>query len=127
VSASLMLFRGDRVTAAATVTSWSAPGKKPMSDARAAALVSPAREVRPGNLGGFLAPIQRDYFKETLGGNAGLYSLSIGAVLAAVLFAVTAFFKKANEVEAGHLDDVDAMYVPHDKAEAARGVHRTPR
>jgi hypothetical protein len=33
-----------------------------------------------GNLGGFLAPIQRDYFKETLGGNAGLYSLAIGAV-----------------------------------------------
>ena len=80
-----------------------------------------------GNLGGFLAPIQRDYFKETLGGNAGLYSLSIGAVLAAVLFAMTAFFKKANEVEAGHLDEVDAMYVPHDKAEAARGVHRSTR
>ena len=80
-----------------------------------------------GNLGGFLAPIQRDYFKETLGGNAGLYSLAIGAVLAAVLFAATSFFKKANEVEAGHLDDVDAMYVPHDKAEAARGVHRSAR
>ena len=80
-----------------------------------------------GNLGGFLAPIQRDYFKETYGGNAGLYSLAIGAVLAAVLFAVSALFKKANEVEAGHLDDVDAMYVPHDKAQAARGVHRTPR
>ncbi len=80
-----------------------------------------------GNLGGFLAPIQRDYFKETLGGNAGLYSLSIGAVLAAVLFASTAFFKKANEVEAGHLDEVDAHYVPHEQAEAARGVHRSPR
>ncbi|HEU4909010.1 MAG TPA: MFS transporter [Propionibacteriaceae bacterium] len=80
-----------------------------------------------GNLGGFLAPIQRDYIKETFGGNAGLYSLAIGAILAAVLFAVSALFKKANEVEAGHLDDVDAMYVPHDKAEAARGVHRTAR
>jgi nitrate/nitrite transporter NarK len=80
-----------------------------------------------GNLGGFLAPIQRDYIKETFGGNAGLYSLAIGAILAAVLFAVSALFKKANEVEAGHLDDVDAMYVPHDKAQAARGVHRTPR
>jgi hypothetical protein len=44
-----------------------------------------------------------------------------------VLFAVSGLFKKANEVEAGHLDDVDAMYVPHDKAEAARGVHRTAR
>jgi len=80
-----------------------------------------------GNLGGFLAPIQRDYIKERFGGNTGLYSLAVGAVLAAVLFAVSAFFKKANEVEAGHLDDVDAMYVPHDKAEAARGAHRTAR
>jgi MFS family permease len=80
-----------------------------------------------GNLGGFLAPIQRDYFKETLGGNAGLYSLAIGAVLAAVLFAVSARFKKANEVEAGHLDDVDAMYIPHEKAEMARGVHGRAR
>jgi hypothetical protein len=49
LSASLMLFRGDRVTAASTVTSWSPPGSKPLSDARAAALVSPAPEVRPGN------------------------------------------------------------------------------
>jgi MFS family permease len=80
-----------------------------------------------GNLGGFLAPIQRDYFKETLGGNAGLYSLSIGAVLAAVLFAVSALFKKANEVEAGHLDEVDAMYVSHAQAEAARAAHRSQR
>jgi hypothetical protein len=80
-----------------------------------------------GNLGGFLAPIQRDYFKETLGGNAGLYSLAIGAVVAAVLFAVSALFKKANEVEAGHLEEVDAMYVPHDRAEAARAAHRSAR
>jgi sugar phosphate permease len=80
-----------------------------------------------GNLGGFLAPIQRDYFKETMGGNAGLYSLSIGAILAAVLFASTALFKKANEVEAGRLDEVDALYVSHEQAEAARGVHRSQR
>jgi nitrate/nitrite transporter NarK len=80
-----------------------------------------------GNLGGLLAPIQRDYFKETMGGNAGLYSLSVGAVLAAVLFAATAFFKKANEVEAGHLDEVDAHYVSHEQAELARGVHRSTR
>jgi hypothetical protein len=44
-----------------------------------------------------------------------------------VLFAATAFFKKANEVEAGHLDDVDAHYVSHEQAEAARGVHRSVR
>jgi len=80
-----------------------------------------------GNLGGFLAPIQRDYFKTTMGGNAGLYSLSIGAVLAAVLFASTALFKKANEVEAGRLEEIDARYVSHEQAEAARGVHRTTR
>src|SRR3954454_4178334 len=79
-----------------------------------------------GNLGGFVAPIQRDYFKETLGGNAGLYSLAIGAVLAAVLFAITALFKRANEVEAGHLDEVDAHYVSHEQAAAARGSHRSP-
>ena len=81
-----------------------------------------------GNLGGFLAPIQREYFNDTFGGNAGLYSLAVGAVLGALLFAITGFFKKANEVEAGHLDDVDAMYISHAQAEAARGPHhRTPR
>jgi sugar phosphate permease len=80
-----------------------------------------------GNLGGFLAPIQREYFDSTLGGNAGLYSLAVGAVLGAVLFSITAFFKKANEVEAGHLDEVDAHYVPHDVAEAARGPHPSHR
>lgn len=77
-----------------------------------------------GNLGGFLAPIQREYFNDVFGGNAGLYSLAVGAVLGAGLFAITAFFKKANEVEAGHLDEVDAMYVAHDQAELARGPHR---
>jgi hypothetical protein len=50
----------------------------------------------------------RDYFKETVGGNAGLCSLAVGAVLGAVLFGLTAFFKKANEIEAGHIDEVDA-------------------
>jgi hypothetical protein len=44
-----------------------------------------------------------------------------------VLFAVTAFFKKANEIEAGHLEEVDAHYVSHEQAEAARGVHRSQR
>jgi|Tabmets5t2r1_1033131.scaffolds.fasta_scaffold34641_2 hypothetical protein len=63
-------------------------------------------------------------FDSTLGGNAGLYSLAFGAVMGAVLFAITALFKKANEVEAGHLDEVDAHHVPHDQAEAARGPHR---
>jgi sugar phosphate permease len=61
-----------------------------------------------GNLGGFLAPNMRDYFKETIGGNAGLYSLAVAAVVGAGLFALTGLFKKANEVEAGRLDEVDA-------------------
>jgi MFS transporter, ACS family, inner membrane transport protein len=64
-----------------------------------------------GNLGGFLAPNMRDYFKETVGGNAGLYSLAVGALVGALLFGLTAFFKKANEIEAGRLDEVDAHYV----------------
>jgi MFS transporter, ACS family, inner membrane transport protein len=61
-----------------------------------------------GNLGGFLAPNMRDYFNQTIGGNAGLYSLAVGALIGAALFALTAVFKKANEIEAGHLDQVDA-------------------
>ena len=61
-----------------------------------------------GNLGGFLAPNMRDYFDKSVGGNAGLYSLAVAAVIGAALFALTAVFKKANEIEAGHLDDVDA-------------------
>jgi sugar phosphate permease len=64
-----------------------------------------------GNLGGFLAPILRDSFKESYGGNAGLYVLSVGAFACAILFALTGFFKKANEVEAGHLDEVDRLAV----------------
>ncbi len=61
-----------------------------------------------GNLGGFLAPNMRSYFDETVGGNAGLYSLAVAAVVGALLFGITALFKKANEIEAGHLDQVDA-------------------
>ena len=33
-----------------------------------------------GNLGGFLAPNMRDYFKETVGGNAGSTRLAVGRV-----------------------------------------------
>ena len=61
-----------------------------------------------GNLGGFLAPNMRDFFTAHLGGNAGLYSLAIGAVVGAVLFGLTARFRKANEIEEGRLDEVDA-------------------
>jgi sugar phosphate permease len=64
-----------------------------------------------GNLGGFIAPIMREYFNERLGGQSGLYTLAIGAFVAAILFAITGLFKKANEVEAGHLDEVDALAV----------------
>jgi len=61
-----------------------------------------------GNLGGFLAPNMRTFFNEHVGGNAGLNSLAVGAVLAAIFFGLTAFFTKANEIEAGHLDKADA-------------------
>ncbi len=61
-----------------------------------------------GNLGGFIAPNMRDYFKENVGGNAGLYSLAVGAVVGALLFALTGLFTRANDVEAGRLDAVDA-------------------
>jgi len=64
-----------------------------------------------GNLGGFTAPIMRSYFDETVGGNTGLYTLAVGAVMAAILFAITGLFKKANEIEAGHLDEVDSFAV----------------
>ena len=66
-----------------------------------------------GNLGGFLAPNLRDFFKEDFDGNGGLYALAVGAVLGAILFASTALFKKANEIEAGNLDRVDAAPVIH--------------
>lgn len=65
-----------------------------------------------GNLGGFLAPNMRDFFKESVGGNAGLYSLAVGALLGAILFVATAWFKKANQIEEGRLDEVDAAPVP---------------
>ncbi len=56
-----------------------------------------------GNLGGFLAPNMRDYFNRTVGGNAGLYALAVGALLGAALFALTARFARANEIESGDL------------------------
>ena len=61
-----------------------------------------------GNLGGFLAPNMRGYFQTTMGGNAGLYSLAIGALVGALLFGLTAMFRKANEIEAGRLEEIDA-------------------
>lgn len=65
-----------------------------------------------GNLGGFLAPNMRAAVNTALGGQldgqGGLYSLGIGALVGAVLFAATGLFRKANEIEAGKLDEVDA-------------------
>lgn len=61
-----------------------------------------------GNLGGFLAPNMRDWFDERAGSGAGLYSLAVGAVVGAVLFALTALFRKANEVEAGKIETLPA-------------------
>ena len=61
-----------------------------------------------GNLGGFLAPNMRDHFKENVGGNAGLYSLAVAALVGAVLFGATALFRRANQLEAGRLRTVEA-------------------
>ena len=60
-----------------------------------------------GNLGGFLAPNMRAYFDDHWGKPNGLYSLALGAVLAAILFGSTALFRKANQIEAGHIEGVD--------------------
>ena len=60
-----------------------------------------------GNLGGFLAPNLRDYFKERRRQRRAVLACRRSAV-GATLFALTALFKKANEIEAGHLDQVDA-------------------
>ncbi|SDT13611.1 MFS transporter [Microlunatus soli] len=54
-----------------------------------------------GNLGGFLAPIMRSSFDDSVGGNAGLNALALGAVAAAALLALTTFFPKANDIETG--------------------------
>ena len=66
-----------------------------------------------GNLGGFLAPNMRDYFVDRVGPNAGLYSLAVGAVVGAILFALTGLFRKANEVEAGKIEGIDRHAVTH--------------
>ena len=60
-----------------------------------------------GNLGGFLAPNMRGFFDDRLGDGAGLDSLAVGAVVGAALLALTALFRKANDIEAGRLDEVD--------------------
>jgi sugar phosphate permease len=62
-----------------------------------------------GNLGGFLAPNMRDFFVQRAGTNAGLYSLAVGAVVGAILFALTGLFRKANEVEAGHIEGLEPV------------------
>lgn len=65
-----------------------------------------------GNLGGFLAPNMRNYFDAQFGKGNGLYSLAAGAFLAALLFGLTKFFKKANEIEAGHIEGIDPALTP---------------
>lgn len=59
-----------------------------------------------GNLGGFLAPVMRSGFDESVGGNAGLYALAMGAIGAAVLLAITALFPRANTIEAGESETI---------------------
>ena len=54
-----------------------------------------------GNLGGFLAPNMRDYFDKSVGGNAGLYSLAVAAVIGAALFALTAAVQEGQRDRGG--------------------------
>jgi len=60
-----------------------------------------------GNLGGFLAPNMRTWADTQFGKGAGLYTLAIGAFMAAILFGATKFLKTANEIEAGHIEGID--------------------
>ena len=60
-----------------------------------------------GNLGGFLAPNMREFFDQHVGDGAGLNSLAVGALIGSGLLALTALFRKANDIEAGRLDEVD--------------------
>lgn len=64
-----------------------------------------------GNLGGFVAPMMREYFDQSVGGNAGLNSLALGAVAGAILLALTAFLRTANQIEAGRAEVVDDQAV----------------
>jgi hypothetical protein len=50
----------------------------------------------------------RSRFDDTVGGNAGLYSLAAGAAAAAVLMAITALFPKANTIETGEAETLRA-------------------
>lgn len=62
-----------------------------------------------GNLGGFLAPVMRSAFDESVGGNSGLYALAVGAIVAAVLLALTSLFPRANTIETGEAETVRRM------------------
>jgi sugar phosphate permease len=65
-----------------------------------------------GNLGGLVAPNMRSYVAQRLGDDMGLYSLAAGALLGALLFGLTAVFRRANEIEAGHVQSVDERATP---------------
>ena len=51
----------------------------------------------------------RSAFDESVGGNAGLYALAVGAIVAAVLLALTALFPRANTIETGEAETVRRM------------------
>ena len=60
-----------------------------------------------GNLGGFAAPIIRERVDDALGKGNGVYAMAIGALLAGLTFWVTQYMKKANEIEAGHIEGLE--------------------
>jgi MFS family permease len=73
-----------------------------------------------GNLGGFLAPVMRSGFDDSVGGNSGLYALAAGAIAAAVLLAITALFPKANQIEAGQAETIRETAAGRAAGEGAR-------
>ena len=66
-----------------------------------------------GNLGGFLAPNMRDYFDEASAATPVCTSLAVAPCSARCCSPRPHLFKKANEIEAGNLDRVDAAPVIH--------------
>lgn len=65
-----------------------------------------------GNLGGFVAPNLRTWAEGMWGDSAGVITLGIASIVAGVLFGVTKFFKKANDIEAGHIEGIDPSLSP---------------
>lgn len=90
---------------------WTLPTEY-MTGAAAAAGIGLVNSL--GNLGGFVAPILRERADNAFGTGSGLYALAFGAVCASATFWATKYMKKANEIEAGHIEGIDATVAAAD-------------